>query len=437
MTEQACSKSEIDLFRPIDVQVGLTDGRWQTYYPLNSLTNNSVIEFIIPGTSNEVIDMNNTSLYLRGTFKNNVTNFANGASVFPANNLLHSMIRSIDVSINGRLLTRASKDYAYKDMFLKLTQTNMPLGGQNDPQLIMEGFSMDTAGNPAAAENTAIAMRKALIVGSREFELRGNPCIDLFQCDRSLLMGCDINLKIHLNEPSFYMMDNNATVADRIVPTLTLVGAELKVRRVTVADTFVNAINNSLKEDIDAIYPFTRREMLTLTIPQGTTLFTKENLFRGQLGVRYFFAMVNAAAYQGTIATSPFYFQHFNINEIQLLENGQPIAEGPVKMNFTNKTRVVNAYHLLLESIGAIGDRAMTPPLTLNHFCDGHSIFCFTRSPDLVHGLNHLPNQSGNLTLQMNFSAALPSAIMVVCMAEFDARIQINSEKNIVTNYAV
>lgn len=436
MTEQACSKSEIDLFRPIDVQVGLTDGKWQTYYPLNSLTNTSVIEFIIPGTSNEVVDMNNISLYLRGQFKNGADNLAQDATPAPVNNLLHSMIRTIDVSINGRLLTRASKDYAYKDMLLKLTQTNMSWRGQDDPQLVMEGFCADDAGDPVAAGNTALAKRRLLSALSRDFELRGAPCIDLFQCERSMLMGCDINLRIHLNEPSFYMLDNNAAVGDRITPTLILKEAELKVRRVTVADTFVNEINASLKNS-DAIYPFTRREMLTLTVPQGTTLFTKENLFRGQLGVRYFFAMVSATAYQGTIGTSPFRFQHFNINEIQLLENGQPIGEGPVKMNFTNKSRVINAYHLLLESIGAIGERAVTPPVTLAHFCEGSTIFCFTRSPDLVHGLNHLPNQSGNLTLQMNFGTALTGAIMIICMAEFDSRIQINNEKNIVTDYAV
>lgn len=440
MTEQVCSKSEIDLFRPVDVQIALTDGRWQTYYPLNALTNSSVIEFIIPGTSNEVIDMNNISLYLRGNFKktNGTTNLAANATVYPVNNLLHSMIRTIDVSINGRLLTRASKDYAYKDMLLKLTQTDLPQGGVDDPSLYMEGFHMDAAGDPANATSNAVplAARKKLIAESRDFELRGTPCIDLFQCDRNLLMGCDVNIKIYFNEPAFYMMDVNATAADRFIPKLLLSEVELKVRRVTVADSFVNEINSCLKEQ-DAIYPFTRREMLTVTIPAGTTLFTKENLFRGQLGVRYFFGMVLATDYQGSISTSPFRFQAFDINEIQLLENGQPVAEGPIKMNFTNQSRTVNAYHLLLESIGAVGNRALTTPVSWNHFCDGTTLFCFTRSPDLVHGMNHLPNQSGNLTLQMSFGTALAEAVMVICMAEFDSRIQINADKNIVTDFAV
>ena len=436
MSETACTKSEIDLYRPIDIQVALTDGRWMTYYPLNSLSNNGIVEFLISGTSNEVIDMNNISLYIRGKLKNNDANLAADATVFPANNMLHSMIRSVDVSVNGQLLTRASKDYPYKDYLLKLTQTNMPAGGGFKGQFFMEGFVMDDSGNPTAATNTAIAKRKGIIAESRSFELRGNPCIDIFQCERSLLMGSDVNIKIYLNEPKYYMIDNNAAAANRIIPTLTLESVELYVRKVTVADTFVNALNAELKHR-DALYPFTRRELISISIPQGTTNYTKENLFRGQLGVRYFFAMVDANSYNGTIATSPYYFQHFNISEICLLENGQPMAQGPLKVNFNNNTNVVNAYRLLLESIGAIGDSAMVPPITFDHYCEGSTVFCFTRSPDLCHGMNHLPNQTGNLTLHLNFSTGLTSAIILICMAEFDSRIQINEYKNIVTDYAV
>lgn len=436
-TESACTKSEIDVFRPIDVQVALTDGVWQTYYPLNSISNSNVIEFMVPGTSNQVIDFPECSLYISGKFKKlDDSDLAADAPVFPANNLLHSMIRTVDISVNGQLLTRASKDYAYKDMFLKLAETDMPHGGRGDPQLIMEGFYMDDAGDPKAATNSAIAKRKALIAGSRTFELRGGLSVDLFQCDRNLIMGSDINIKIYLNDPVFYMMDNNPVAADRITPKLLLENVELYVRRVTVADTFVNAINQELTQR-DAIYPFTRRETVTMTIPAGTTFFTKENLFRGQLGVRYFFGMVDADAYNGTIAKSPFYFNHNKLSEITLMENGQPMTQGRLKTDFVSGSKVVNAYRLFLETTGAIGDRALATPVTLDHFKSGTSLFCFTRSPDLCHGINHLPNQSGNLTLQMSFAAALTEAVMVICMAEFDSRIQINQHKNVITDYAV
>lgn len=442
MTECPCTKSEIDIFRPVNVQVAMVEGFWQTYYPIHSLTNSNVIEFLVPGTTNQMIDFPECSLYVRGKFtKANADAVeATNTTLTCANNLLHAMIRHVDVSINGQLLTRASKDYAYKNMFLKLLQTDMPRGGILDPQLIMEGFCMDASGNPVlhteAGNKKSLDFRRNLIKSSRTFELRGALSVDLFECDRNLLMGSDVNIKIHLNDPAFYMIDTNATVAEKITPKLVLEHVELYVRRITIADSFVNSINQTLSSK-DALYPFTRRELITMTIPAGSTTFIKENLFRGQLAVRYFIAMVTTTSYNGNISESPFYFQPFDIKEISLMENGQPMAQGPLKMNFTNNAQVINAYRLLLESIGAVGDRALATPVTLKHFCDGCTIFCFTRSPDLTHGMAHLPAQTGNITLHMSFNAALADSIMVICMAEFDSRLQINEDKNVVTDYAV
>ena len=249
MTECACSKSELDICRPIDVQVAMTDGRWQTYYPINAVSSQSAVaEFSIPGTANEVIDMNNISLYFKGKIKKTATsNLAETNKIFPANNLLHSMIRHIDVSINGQLVTRAGKDYPYKAMLLKLTQTDMPAGGVNDPQLYLEGFAMDKPGKNTSVEGDAASsggkVRAKIIEKSRSFELVGAPCIDIFQCDRSLLMGCDIGIKIYFNDPTFFLIDNTDTAAQKLTNAyLDIQELELRVRRVQIAPSFVNSL---------------------------------------------------------------------------------------------------------------------------------------------------------------------------------------------------
>lgn len=448
MTECACSKSELDICRPIDVQVAMTDGRWQTYYPINALASESgVVEFSIPGTTNEVIDLNNTSIYIRGKVKKNATTaLVADNKIFPANNFLHSMIRHIDVSINGQLVTRAGKDYAYKAMLMKLTQTDMPRAGK-DPQLLLEGFAMDKPGKANAIDSDKDAANRAepggvaraeLIAASREFELVGTPCIDLFQTDRSLLMGCDIALKIYFNEPKFYLIDHHATAGNRVAhPVVTLSEVEMRVRRVQVAPSFVNALVTEV-QNRDAIYPFTRREILTFNITSGTTNVVKENLFRGYLANRFFVAMVASDAYNGSIGTNPFYFEHGGLKEISLTENGQYMGCNPLKLELgADKVRGVTAYRYLLEAIGGIGERALSCPITYGHFNDGSTVLCFTRSPDLTHGMNHLPPQTACITLQMLFSAATTVNYTVIVMAEYDSRIQITKDNNVITDYAI
>ena len=84
-----------------------------------------------------------------------------------------------------------------------------------------------------------------------------------------------------------------------------------------------------------------------------------------------------------------------------------------------------------------MGERALTTPITYEHFCNGQTIICFTRSPDLTHGMNHLPPQTASITLQMLFKTALTKNVTVVVMAEYDSRIQITKDNNVVTDYAI
>ena len=443
MTECPCSKSELAVCDPIPVQVAMVDGRWQTYYPINAINAQSgVAEFSIPGTTNEVIDLNNISLYIRGKIKASAAaNLEDKHKIFPANNFLHSIIRHIDVSVGGQLVTRAGKDYAYKAMLMKLTQTDMPRGGQDDPQLLLEGFVMDSPAENKSIEGDDASKsgqkRQKLIAASRSFELVGAPCVDLFQCDRSLVMGADVALKFYFNDPIFFLIDNTVTAADRLTsPLLEIEGMELRVRRVQIAPSFVNAMQTELQHR-DALYPFTRREILTFNIPAGTSQVTKENLFRGYLANRFFICMVSSTAYNGAIKENPFYFEHFGLKEISLAENGLYMACNPLKVDLTDGKVGVTAYRYLLESIGAVGERALTTPITYEHFCKGSTIFCFSRSPDLTHGMNHLPPQTASITLQMLFGAATAKNITVIVMAEYDSRMQISKDNNVVTDYAI
>ena len=434
MAEEACTKSELEVFAPIPIQMAMTSHRWMTYYPLNSLGNADVLEFIIPGTSNEVIDMNNTSIYIKAKITDDKgADLADTVKVQPINNLLAGLFRYQELNINGQLVTRASRETPYKDQLIKLTQYDMndngSLKGQND----LCGFKMDTVGKgDAHTTNTNGLLRAVWIAESKSFELRGKPCIDQFDCERNMIPGMDMQLKFYLNDPTFYLVDPVKTNKFK----LKLEEVQLYVRRVTIGDTFVNEISSGLKTR-DAIYPFTRREMVSLSMAQGITSFTKENLFRGQLATRYMIVLVDADAFTGSIEKTPFNFKHFDISEIALYENGQSVGmHQPLRMDI-KAGKVANIYYTFLETIGAIGDRALNSPISLEQFSNGNTIFAFTRSPDLTHGITHLPNQTGNLTLQMSFKNALPNAVVCICMAEFDSRFQITQYKNVITDYAV
>ena len=435
MCEEACTKSELEIFRPVDLQIALSDGRWQSYQPINSLTNAEILEFVIPGTSNETLDLEKCSLYLKFKIKNlDGSEIAVDDTVMPVNNFFGSLFKNIEVNLNGQLITRPTRDLPYKDYLWRVSSWDMPGGANGNLQNRLIGFYKDTPGKAdVKADNAAGKKRASWISESKSIELRGRPCIDLFDTDRHLLMNSDMQIKFYLNDPSFFLLHPKAaTNRYKVI----FEEATLYVRRVTVGDSFVNEINTTLKSK-DAIYPFTRREVNVITLPKGIMQHTYENLSRGILPTNIYIAMVEDKAYAGDYSRSPYNFKHFDVSEIGVYENGTPIAQETLRLDFKENSSVVNAYYLLLESIGGIGDRALSCPIDFTDFVDGSTIFCFSRSPDLSARVGQIPTQSGNLTLKLRFHKALPEAVAVVVMMEYDARIQINQYKNIITDYAI
>ena len=441
MAELSCSKSEIDYFSPTPVQVALVEGRWQKFQPQNSVTNANVIEFNITGTENEVIVMNNTSLYIRGKIKktNGTADLttADDAKLFPANNMLHSLFKHVDVMVNGQLTTRAGKDYPYKAILTRLTQEDMPMVGLVPTHLWLEGWMTDEADDHSdSTKNESGYKRYKIIEKSRTFELTGTPAIDLFQSDKALPAKCDLTLRFYLNEPEFYLIDEDTEAKQAGGLKLIIEEAYMKVRKATVIASFCKSIQEQRHQQ-DMTLNFTRREIAVVNIPQGMRSANRENLFRGTLGVRYFFAMVKGSAYTGSLAECPFDFNHFNLSEFSLTEDGVNMGYGPLKVDIAKETAVIEGYRMLLEIIGAVGERPLSTPITLDHYMKGCFVLAFTRSPDLCHGEHQLPTQTGNLAVNLTFSAATPEAISLICMAEYDSRIIIDNSNNIITNYVI
>jgi len=190
---------------------------------------------------------------------------------------------------------------------------------------------------------------------------------------------------------------------------------------VTLAPSYVNAMVQEVKQRPE-IYPFTRREMVTISLPLGITSIDKENLFQGKVATRFFFAMVKATDYTGVITSNPYKFRHHHLAEVCLMENSNPMSQRPLKLDFQAATsKTVNAYH----------------PVTKDHWKDGTTIFAYTRSPDLSHGINHLPPQQANLTLHLSFAQALPHAAIMICMAEFDSVMMIDEDNQITTDFSL
>ena len=83
--------------------------------PMSTITSSSPIEYIVSGSGEDYMDLNNTILEVKACIKTTNDSPADAAvAVAPRNNTLHSPFSQIDVSLNDVNVSSATTTYPYR-----------------------------------------------------------------------------------------------------------------------------------------------------------------------------------------------------------------------------------------------------------------------------------------------------------------------------------
>ena len=72
------------------------------------------------------------------------------------------------------------------------------------------------------------------------------------------------------------------------------------------------------------------------TISSGTRSKIEDHLLTGQLPKRVFIGLVLNEAFNGTLETNPFFFQHFNLSKMDVTCDGHSVYGKPFEPRFGN-----------------------------------------------------------------------------------------------------
>ena len=87
--------------------------------------------------------------------------------------------------------------------------------------------------------------------------------------------------------------------------------AILRVRNVQLLPAISNELNQTIAHH-NATFPIRRVEVKTFTVSSDTRSKIEDHLLTGQLPKGVFIGLVTNEAFNGTLETNPFLFQHFN-----------------------------------------------------------------------------------------------------------------------------
>ena len=110
--------SALNLFKVPPTDRSIDAYRMVTIQP--TTTGINPIEFVVPGLDSYV-DLNRSYFTMKlGLKKSDGNNLVANETLFPVNNLAHSIIKQIDLHLNGTLISPQSDTYHYKAYFERL-----------------------------------------------------------------------------------------------------------------------------------------------------------------------------------------------------------------------------------------------------------------------------------------------------------------------------
>lgn len=412
-----CMKSELDLFRPRHVQTSILKTEEVSYKPLNSLENQTVIEFACQGHGDTYLDVSSINLRIKIQItKNDGTLYKDADEHQPgiANNILHSLFRQVNVSLNGKSVNSSDGNYSYR-AYLE-TLLNYGTDALNT--------HLEIIGWDSTLEN-----RKNLIKNSSILELYGKIHADILNQPLLLLNNVNLRITLDLNKPEFYFISSSPNDDSK----LKILEASLYVKHCSINPNVLIAHHKTL-ERTNAKYHYKRCEVKSFTVARGNSI-NLDNIIIGQLPTSLIFIMMDNDAYIGSKTKDPFQFNHYGMRSFSLYVNGTPVPNETILTNFSEGRQFARAYASIFTATGIL-NTAQGNLLTQEQFRDRSFLIACDLTPDLsgIDSTSSLLNQ-GNIRLEVRFEKELTSTKTCLVFLEYDATLEIDKNRNIILDH--
>ena len=341
----------------------------------------------------------------------------------------------IDVFLNQKLVSPPNNAYLYR-AYIESLLNYPPIAKES--HLTAGLWYDDTAGlfevqrqvRDELANKDALN-RQHFTLNGKTFDMIGHLHYDVFNQDRMLINGVEMRVRLVRSKDAFCLMDASED------GKLKIKEATLIVRRVKINPGILMAHTNALTKTT-AKYPVTRVEVKTFTLHAGIHGDTIDNAILGQLPKRIIISFVDNKTFNGNQTFNPFNFQHFSINHLSLYVDGAQIPSKPLQPRFShNDSMFIDAFQTLYSGTVI---HFLNEGLGINRFnySLGYFLTAFDLTPDLSdHCASHWNLvHSGSLRIEVGFETAPTSRINCVVYAEYDNVLEIDSTRQILTDFS-
>ena len=416
--------SSLDLFEKPPLLVTFDHSFEQKTGPLYSPSGSS-LEFEIIGDRNNFIDLQKIYLEIKCKIKNtdgtdlkfDATDDANSDLAYLANNALHSMFADCTVSANGIKISSANGLYAQKAFI----ETEFSHG--NDAKstwLTCQGYEYEP--NPSGITNAKKTSRQAIVRQSVQFTLYGRLAVDVFSYETHLVSGVTLRISFRRSQNDFVIIGE----ADTKHYALTIDSANLFVRKMTVTENVVSAIEKTLLKT-PAAYRYNEVISKTYLATRGQSIWKHEDIFTKEPIRRLIIAMCASEAFIGKTDVNPFHFSKNDLAEVTIYRNGFPTAGTPISTEDDKR--------LYFNSMGALAYVENGHGIPLSEFQNHYiMVFDLTSTQEATHDFIHPELTNASISVEFKFKTSLTAYTEIIFLGEKASTIYIDSNRNVSKN---
>lgn len=437
-----CGSTELDLWAKEAVDTSIEDG-WFVDYSSDTGAQpggSKIVSVEIPA-ADHFISLPDCRLKLRvkivnedgSDFSNELIAGGSGSgaapvthTVAPINNVLHSLWESLDVSFNHQTVAANDRHYAIKAMILD--ELNFS-GDSKQTWLRTQGYFQDnytgqseTLGPVPFTTNTGLALRTALFNNSNSVNLEGRLHEAVFNVDRLLLPGVQINIRLTRAPDAFTLLSPAAAAAYRLV----IEELKFRVKFISVRPDIAQRIEARLTSE-PAFYPLSHFiETRDLTIEQGVQTKELTNPFQNRIPRRLIIIFIPNTTLHGTYNSDPMLWTPQNLETLSVRVDNRLFPMQPFRFDWSTK-HYLDSYINLVQSLGR-SYIDFSNGITFDMFAWGRTIHAFDFTASNDNNCYHLPKH-GELSIKATFTRATTSTLSVIFIGEFSHALYIHANR--------
>ena len=323
------------------------------------------------------------------------------ARVTYVNNIMHSIFSNVEVYINNQQIYNSNGLYAHKSYISNNFKAAI---SEYKGVLHCEGYDYEQDPEDIAnpLPDPFFTSRMKLLSRPDGLMLYGKLGIDFFSTSELLYPNMKIRLRLIRATPNFYMISDNPNVS------LGIEDCSLYTRRIALKDDY-----HKKRMDMLAYAPVEYNYLETLAktfiIPARQNQFIQINIFNNAPIRRIAIAMNTNSAFTGSFTENSFWYQQFDLRQIRILREGQPIVD----------FATADICRLYATTMKAMNFQDDIPSIPLDDFKDHYVlVFELTSMQDATENC-HYPELVGEpLRLELNCTNPLENVTELIVLGE-------------------